>query len=70
VDGHQIQVFAVTFDDETLTAAPESLVLSATLNPPRGLTTRLVRGATVVRVSAPISVDCFGAVRAHIESLG
>ena len=67
VDGHQVEVFAVTFNDVKLTTAPESL--SAILNPRRGLTTRLVRGATVVRVSAPTSTECFGAVRAYIESL-
>ena len=66
-DGRQVEVFAVTFNDVKLTTAPESV--SAMLNPPRGLTTRLVRGATVIRVSASTSTECFRAVRAHIESL-
>jgi hypothetical protein len=66
VDGYAVEVFAVTFSDVKLTTAPASL--SAMLNPPRGVTARLVRGATVVRVSAPTSTDCFGAVRAYIES--
>ena len=67
MDGRQVEVFAVTFNDVKLTAAPESV--SAMLNPPRGVTTRLVRGATVIRVSAPAATACFAAVRAHIESL-
>ena len=66
--GSQVDVFAVTFNNVKLTAAPESMI-SATLNPPRGFTTRLVRGATVIRVSAPTSMECFMAVRAYIESL-
>ena len=66
-DGRQVEVFAVTFNDVKLTTAPESV--SALLNPPRGLTTRLVRGATVIRVSGSTSTECFRAVRAHIESL-
>jgi len=66
-DGRQVEVFAVTFNDAKLATAPESL--SAMLNPPRGLTARRVRGATVVRVSAPEDAACFSAVRAHIESL-
>jgi len=66
-DGGRVEVFAVTFNDPKLTVAPESM--SAMLNPPRGMTTRVVRGATVVRVSASTSGMCFGAVRAHIESL-
>ena len=66
-DGRQVEVFAVTFNDVNLTAAPESV--SAMLNPTRGITTRLVRGATVVRVSAPAVTSCFAAVRAYIESL-
>jgi hypothetical protein len=65
--GGGVDVFAVTFNDPKLTVAPESV--SAALNPPRGFTTRLVRGATVVRVSASTSAACFGAVRTHIESL-
>ena len=65
--GRQVEVFAVTFNDVKLTPAPESV--SAMLNPPRGITTRVVRGATVVRVSAPSSTECFEAVRAYIESL-
>ena len=68
VDGYQVEVFAVTFNDVKLTTAPESL--SAMLNPrQRGFTTRFVRGATVVRVSALHSTDCFEAVRAYTESL-
>jgi hypothetical protein len=67
VDGHQVEVFAVTFNDVTLATTPEPL--SAILNPPRGFTKRMVRGATVVRVSAPTPTECFGAVRAYIESL-
>jgi hypothetical protein len=66
-DGRQVEVFAVQFNDVKLTTAPESI--AAMLNPPRGLTARLVRGATVVRVSASTSSGCFGAVRAYIESL-
>ena len=66
-DGRQVEVFAVTFNDVKLTTAPESV--SAILNPPRGLTARLVRGATVVRVSAPAPTECFRAVRGYIESL-
>jgi hypothetical protein len=66
-EGLQVEVFAVTFNDMKLTTAPESL--SALLNPPRRLTTRFVRGATVIRVSAPTSAVCFGAVRAYLESI-
>jgi hypothetical protein len=67
MDGLSVEVFAVTFNDVKLATTPESV--SAMLNPPRGLTTRLVRGAIVVRVSAPGSAQCFGTVRAYIESL-
>jgi hypothetical protein len=72
VDGYQVEVFAVTFNDEKLTTSPESL--SAMMSPRQpgqpGLTTRLVRGATVVRLSAlHATTDCFGAVLHYIESL-
>jgi len=67
VDGYQVEVFAVTFNDVKLATAPEPL--SAMLNPPRGPTTRIVRGTTAIRVSASTSTDCFGAVRRYIESL-
>lgn len=69
VDGHQVEVFAVTFNDVKLTTSPESL--SAMMSPRQpGLTTRLVRGGTVVRLSAlHATTDCFGAVLHYIESL-
>jgi len=66
-DTGRVEVFAVTFSDAKLTVAPDSL--SAVLNPPRETGHRIVRGATVVRVSVHTSAACFGAVRAHIESL-
>jgi hypothetical protein len=65
-EGSHVQVFAVTFNDAKL-ITPEPV--SAMLNPPRGLTRRIVRGTTVVRVSAPAPTECFGAIRAYIESL-
>ena len=67
IDGNQVEVFAVTFNDPKLTTAPQSV--SAILNSPRGVTTRLVRGATVIRISAAASTECLSAVRAHVESL-
>jgi len=67
VDGHQVEVFAVKFNDVKLATTPEPL--SAVLDPPRGPTQRIVRGATVARVSAPTSTECFGVVRTHIQSL-
>jgi hypothetical protein len=66
-DGRHVDVYAVTFNDVTLARTSEPL--STMLNPPRGFTRRLVRGATVIRVSAPASTDCYSAVLAHIESL-
>jgi hypothetical protein len=62
-----VQVSAVTFKDAKLAAAPESV--SAMLNPPRGFSHRLVRGATAIRVSAPSENACAKAVLAHVESL-
>lgn len=67
VDGGHAEVFAVTFNDVKLATTSESI--SAMLNPPGGITARIVRGATVVRVSAPIATECFRAVRAHMELL-
>jgi hypothetical protein len=67
VGGSRVEVFAVTFTDAGLATAPEPL--SAVLNWPRGPTRRIVRGATVIRVSASTSTACFDAVRAHVESL-
>jgi hypothetical protein len=67
VDGHQVQVSAVTFNDVKLAAAPESL--SALLNPPRQFSRRLVRGATAIRVSASSENACFKSVVAYVESL-
>jgi len=66
-DGFGVQVFAVTFKDAKLAAAPESL--SAMLNPPTVSGHRLVRGATAIRVSAPSENACFKAVVGYIESL-
>jgi len=65
--GDRVEVFAVTFNDAMLAAAPESV--SAMLNPPRGFTSRVVLGATVVQVSAPTSGDCARAVDSYVQSL-
>ena len=64
-DGTRVEVFAVTFNDEAL-AKPERL--SETMNPPRGLRSRLVRGATVVVVSAPTAGECARTVESYIRS--
>jgi hypothetical protein len=66
-EGSRVEVLAVTFNDVKWTAAPESL--SAMLNPPQGFTRRVVRGATVVRVSAPTSDECVRAVDGYVRSL-
>ena len=64
-DGSQTEVFAVPFNDSTL-AKPEPL--SATMHPPPGLRSRIVRGSTVVVVSGSRS-ECFRAVTGYIRSL-
>lgn len=66
-DRPQVEVHAITFSDAAL-AKPDPL--SAMMNPPRGLRSRLVRGATVVVVSgvAPPN-ECFRAIETHIGSL-
>jgi hypothetical protein len=66
-DGFGVQVFAVTFKDAKLAAAPDSL--SAMLNPPIASGHRLVRGATAIRVSASSENACYKAVVGYIESL-
>jgi hypothetical protein len=63
-DRSQTEVFAVTFSDATL-AKPESL--SATMNPPPGLRSRVVRGPTVIVVSGGRR-ECFRAVDEYIRS--
>lgn len=65
-DGSEVEVFAATFDDTKL-AKPDSL--SATMAPPRGLRSRVVRGATVIVVSARSSSECALAVDRYIRSL-
>jgi hypothetical protein len=65
-DGHQVEVFAVTFNDIKLATPPPPDAMRLTRP---GLTRRLVHGATVIRVSAPIPNGCFEPVRAYIESL-
>jgi hypothetical protein len=64
-DGSQVYVWAVRFNDETL-AKPERL--SGTISPPRGFKSRLVRGATVVLVTAPSSNECVRSVDDYIRS--
>ena len=64
-DGSQIDVWAIRFNDDTL-AQPERL--SGTMNPPRGFSRRLVRGATVVLVTAPSSNECVRSVDGYIRS--
>jgi hypothetical protein len=65
--GDQIEVFAVTFDDAKFAEAPESV--SAVLNPPRGFSSRFVRGATVVRVAGSAQGECARAVDRYVRSL-
>jgi hypothetical protein len=65
-DGSQVAVWAVSFNDDTL-ATPERL--PGTMHPPRGFRSRLVRGATVVLVTAPSSHECARAVDGYIRSL-
>lgn len=65
-DGSQVAVWAVRFNDKAL-ATPEPLW--GTMNPPRGFRNRLVRGATVVLVTARSPNACARAVDAHIRSL-
>ena len=67
IDGYSVEVFAATFNDVKLTTPPESSL--PTLTSPRELSSRVVLGATVVRISARTSTDCLRAVRAHVESL-
>jgi hypothetical protein len=65
-DGSQVDVRAVRFNDDRL-AQPEPL--PGTRNPPRRFRSRLVRGATVVLVSAPSSNECVRAIDGYIRSL-
>lgn len=65
-EDHRVQVFAVTFDDEGLVKGESVSMLT---NPPRGMRTRFVRGATVVVVSAPMPDECARAVEAHVRSI-
>ena len=65
-DGSQVDVWAARFNDDRL-AQPEPL--PGTMNPPRRFRSRLVRGATVVLVSAPSSNACVRAVDGYIRSL-
>jgi hypothetical protein len=65
-EDHRVQVFAVTFDDEALVKGEPVSMLT---NPPRGMRTRFVRGATVVVVSAPMPDECARAVEAHLRSI-
>jgi hypothetical protein len=67
IDGYSVEVFAATFNDVKLTTPPEPPL--PTLSSPRELSTRVVLGATVVRIAARTSTDCLRAVRAHVESL-
>ena len=65
-NGSEVQVLAVMFNDEKL-VTPEPL--SETVGRRPGATSRIVRGATVIRVSAPTPTECFRAIRAYMESL-
>ena len=65
-NGSEVEVFGVRFNDVKL-ATPESL--SEMAGRQRRATRRIVRGATVIRLSAPTPTECFAAVRAYIESL-
>lgn len=62
----EVEVFAVTFTDAKL-APPEPLLEMTGQR--RGATRRIVRGTTVIRVSAPARTACFEAVQGYIESL-
>src|SRR5262245_2743283 len=64
-DGSQVSVSALTFRDATLAGRGTLLESDAQ----RGVIQRIVRGATVVRVTAPARTACLDAVRAHIESI-
>jgi len=59
-------VEGVRFGDAA-SVGPERV--SALTDPPRGLSRRFVRGATVVRVSATSPDVCTGAILAYIQSL-
>jgi hypothetical protein len=65
-DGHRVQVSAVTFDDEALVRGEP---VSALTNPPRGMSSRFVRGATVAVVAAPAPDACARVVEAHVRSI-
>lgn len=65
-DGSQVKVWAVSFTDDTLAKAEP---LPGTMNRPGGFRSRLVRGATVVVVTAPSSSECSRAVDGYIRSL-
>jgi hypothetical protein len=64
--GDEVVVDAVTFSDVKFALAPQSV--SAMLNPPRGFTSQVVRGATVARVSATTAGECARAVDRHVRS--
>ena len=65
-DGSTVVVWAVRFNGDSL-ANPERR--PGAMNPPRGFRSRLVRGDTVVLVTAPSSNDCVRAVDGYIRSL-
>lgn len=65
-DGSRIVVSAVTFDDVTL-ARPDPL--SVTMNPPRGFRSRIVRGATVVLVTASAENPCARLIDTYVRSV-
>lgn len=65
-DESRIQVYAIRFDDEALAhpTPPEG-----TRHPPRGATSRVVLGPTVVLLSAGTSNGCFEAIGNYVRSL-
>jgi len=65
-DGSQIGVWAATFNDATL-AKPDAE--TATMKPPPAFRSRIVKGATVVLVSASARSECAVAVEKHARSL-
>ena len=59
-------VYAVTFDDVTLAATDP---LSAATASSRRFRSRLVKGASVIVVSAPVASECVRAIDAYVRSL-
>lgn len=64
-DGSRTHVAAVRFSDAAF-VRPEPV--SAMTDPPRGLSRRFVRDATVVRVSATTPDACTRAIVAHVQA--